>query len=352
MLIVLVGGACAGGGGKPPRAAAGGGKPALLDQPPAEGERYDDGGYFVAADPALTTALARAIAGDGWEGLHILSECQEESGRSSQVLIWGNGVGLWNRERQFTLDRSQITRILQAFETYEFPRLRDVYGGKSDPTPHPPGQEGGAAALRVVCRISLELGGVRKAANQLDIGRFSRELVALSRSVLDICRQPAETGVTAESLDDGLAKIARGQLAPEALSILLHKKPDRRTGGGREGFLLRIDGRRATNRAFGQVEGYGEERRLELGDGDLAAIAERLRASHVDELPANLYATDYTDFTVIVLNRERRVQARQFSGMTPNTHGDYQEDFIALAATLTELGQRVLAEGEVVPEEK
>lgn len=361
-------GACAGGPAPPPSA-----PPSPSASAP---ERYDDGGYFTTADPVAAEVLKAAIQrgadpsiADPWPDLRIYSECLERDREFSRVEIWGNGIGIWNGERQFILERQQILAILELLEERQLLRMKSIYGGRDDPKPGEPGQGGAGpgrevverqegAALRVVCRMLLEVDGHAHQSNQLDRGRLSEELVALSREVLSRVREVALRGTSAETLGAGLAKMADGTLAPEALSLLLNKRPEAsaedggaRNGRAGDGFLLRIQGRRITSSLYHRETGYGGERELILSPEAIGEIAALLAASDLSSMPKNLYATHYTDLTVAVLSHEARVQARRFSGMTPNQHGEPQGRFNNLVVVLTELGKRVRADGEPVPEE-
>jgi hypothetical protein len=73
--------------------------------------------------------------------------------------------------------------------------------------------------------------------------------------------------------------------------------------------------------------------------GDLAAAAP-------DDLPANLWARDYTDLTLRVLDHRRSLQARQFAGMTPTSKGEAQSRFDRIVAALENLHTDVLTDGE------
>lgn len=293
----------------------------------------------AAADPAVAAALARALD-QGWGELHLTVECQRAEGGFEAVEVFGSGVGIWDGKRQFELHRDQVAALLAALRDAEFGALREVYGGRDDPRV-PPRDE--AAALRVTCRIVLRLDGVARQSAQLDRGRQSEELRELAHRLLDLCRAPAATGVTAADLAAGLGKVAAGELAPESLELLVHRRPEQ--GGPGAGWLLRLAGRRATSREIEDGGGFGDPVRLDLAQDELAALARLLVDQGVADLPINLYADHYTDLVVKVLDREARIQARRFAGMTPATHGAKQERFDRIWHELAQLHRRVSAEG-------
>jgi hypothetical protein len=152
-------------------------------------------------------------------------------------------------------------------------------------------------------------------------------------------------GVRVASLADGLDKITRGEIAPRALDVMAHRKPERSTPvSGEAGWLFRVHDSRATTRPY---EGgkLGAPVTLELGGVQVVELAGFLAAQKVVELPQNLYADQYTDFIVKVFKYETRVQARQFAGMTAQTHGEAQERFDTVFATIRELEERTAREG-------
>ena len=144
--------------------------------------------------------------------------------------------------------------------------------------------------------------------------------------------------IAAASLDEGLAAVADGTLAPETLRLTLHEKPELGTAG--TGVLLRLRGRELSVRRFATGSGYGPPREVELGEEDLRALAGRLAALSPARLPANLHAPGYLDLTLEVLGHRIAVQARRFAGMTAATHGDLQRDFDRLLESVRALGAR------------
>lgn len=317
---------------------------------PASGERtpaeHGAGEDPYGADPVLAGQVERALdaalaPGASRDDLRVFSECWLDDALY-QVELFGDGVGVWNGERQFEIGRDRVTEVLELLRSARFGEMREVYGeaGVDIPIPQDAGRAGGAgavAATRVMCLVSLRIGEVEKQSIQISKPPRSEELAALAESIFGLCRGPAETGVTAGGLDDGLAKVAAGTLAPETLSVLVQRKPEgRELKEGAEGFLLRIDGGRATVRRLESSGGYGPVRRLDLTGGELAALAGRLAEARIGDAPPNLWAEHYTDLVIGVLGHEQRIQARRFARMTPATHGDaqvrYDEVYEALAA--------------------
>lgn len=308
-----------------------------------ERERYEEREEAAPPSPeeqrAVNEALEQAGRGE-WSDLELRVDCRREGGKLDAVTVWGSGTAIWNRRRQFEVDREVVRGLLDLLRTNRFAALESVYGDQTE-------EEG---PMWAVCRVGLHLDEVSKEVTQLLKGRQSDELLRIGRAVLDRLEPLASGGVTAESLTDGLRKIGSGELAPEALSVIFQRKPEYSVAGD-EGFLLRIEGRDLEVLPTRVGEGFGAARTLTLTAGDLAGLAERLTSGSLAELPVNLWADHtVTDLTLIVLDQERRVQARPFTGMDASTHGAAQKTFDAVAEALTALAERGLAEGKVVGE--
>lgn len=313
------------------------GDPALASPPTADPWIAPSGsGTAMAGPPApsVTEALERALS-DGWRRLRIEAECRVE-GRMARVEVFENGVAIWNDERQLTLSREEVRSLLLAFREAGFAGLRPSYGGKTDPAPsekQPP---------RLTCRVALSLDGARRQVVQLQGGRQSDELRGLADRILDACRGKAVAGIGAADLEDGLAKVASGALAPEVLQVLVSRRPEPRPGtDGARGWVLRVEGRIAS--LEGESVRGPEPAEVRLDDGDLTSLARLALEGGVAELPINLYAEEYTDLVVKVLDREKRVQARRFAGMTRTTHGEAQGRFDRILEALGDRRQRWLA---------
>lgn len=283
------------------------------------------------ASPALSEALERALA-DGWGELRIEAECRV-GGRLPRAEVFGNGVGIWNEERQFSLPREEVRSLLVVFRDEGFASMRPSYGGKKDPVipeAQPP---------RLTCRVGLSLDGVSAQVVQLEGGRQSAELRRLAERILDECRAKGASGTGAVDLDDGLAKVASGALAPEVLQVLVSQRPEGRpSGDGARAWVLRVEGRAASILLPGERGPEPVERRLD--DAEAASLARLLREDGIARLPANLYAEELTDIVVRVLRHETTIQARRFAGLTRATHGEAQVRFERILAALRDRRER------------
>lgn len=292
---------------------------AQAPRPAAPGAEVPQTAGATTGAGGLERALAQALERRSWSDLRIDTECRTEAGfRSARV--FNSGVGIWNRERQLTLSREQVLALLQDFQAAGFPRMEETYGGSAGK----PGKAGQSAALELICRVRLELDGAARQAVQLSKGPTSPELMALAGRVLMVAEEAARSGPGADSITQGLERIARGELAPEMLS--LHVLRQSEAPGAAEGWQLDLEGSRATVRRNPAPEGE-EPRTVRLTPAEIAELAGRLAAARWDELPVNLWAPEYTDLQIEVLKGRRSLQARQFAGMTPATHGEAQQRF-------------------------
>lgn len=285
---------------------------------------------------ALSDPSARA-------SLEMATECQGDAGMRT-VQVFGNGVGIWQNSRQFLLTPEDVSSLAALYRDADFAAMKPVYGGREVPDPRRPDDPAVSNALMVICRVTIAAGGSSKEVVQLAKGTKSVELRRLAEGLLAGCAPLARRGVEASDLRDGLEKVSSGDLAGEAITLMLHRRPLRGAG-----FLMRLAGGVATTRPHDPASGYGREVALRLGPGDLGPLGQTLAELDPDGLPISLYATDYTDLVIEVLNRKKSVQARQFAGMTPTTHGDRQEDFDRIFEALYALQLRVAEEGTPVP---
>jgi hypothetical protein len=299
----------------------------------------------ASADNAkeLRHVLERAISDRaGWDTLRLLVDCRRGDAMTS-LTVFGSGVGIWSEERQFTLDAGHISGLLRALQAADFPGMEDTYGGA--PRPGRPSTGHGALVTIATCRIELSLGGHHKQVVQLAQGEQSPKLKKLADDLLDICKAPARLGLTATGLRDGLEKVSRGDLEPETLLLVVHRKPQDKSGGDRPGFLLRVSGYQVTTRAYHPATGYQDPVSLHIEAKEVRTLARELAARDPAAWPVNLYAAEYTDLSIQVLNHEKAIQARQFAALERTTHGRQQKDFEEAFEILERLHRRVLERG-------
>ncbi len=294
---------------------------------------------------ALRQALREAIADRSqWDSLHLSVRCLGEDGmRAAEV--YGNGVGIWDYRQQFTLQPDEISSLIEILDKADFASYADVYGGKPRDPRTREKKGAGCCALQVICSVELSLAGGTKQAVQVRKGELSAQLRQLADDLLDTCEKPGRAGTTAVDLADGLEKVAGGVLAAESLRVLLHRKPESGAEAGDPGFLVRMSGGLATSRSYDAAGRLLDPVSLTLSRAEVAALARELAKAGLAELPLNLFAPDYRDLSVGVLDHEASVQARRFDGMTPTTHAEHQAGFERIYDALYRLHVRVLSEG-------
>lgn len=314
----------------------------------------------IADDPrqasnnmGLASALQEQLArGAPWRDLQIEVDCTTEVGRRA-VRIFADGVAIWTDARQFSLSDSDVREVLTVFQASDFPHMQDVYGGKGERADDdtPPSMQGkdDADPVRVLCRAELTLAGQSKRVVQLQLGEQSAELRGLADAVLDLVEGSGQGGMAAMDLDDGLAKIAAGALAPQTLTLLAYRGIEGAPAERAEaGWQLQLQGVQATTRTLSPA-GYGSPVMLQLKPAELAELMRALRAARIDSLPINLYAAQYTELALEVLDKKKKIRARQFARMRPSTHGEAQRRFDAAFGFLETLHERVIEKGEPAP---
>jgi hypothetical protein len=266
------------------------------------------------------------------------------SGHSVNLYMSGGdspAVGLWDRSTQIKIGTQQVRKIYSAFERARFDSMPGSFGGIAQP-------KGGRALGRpeiLVGSVSRTVNGKTHSVSQLQGENQSEELAALAKEIIDACAEAAKTGVTAKDLKDGLRKIQKHELAPEMVHLMVHRlseKPDDFNG---EFYLLRVDGRTVTSQQR-TAKGYETPFKLELSAKELAELLQVIVDADPARWPVNLWASTYTDFVVDVLGHEKNLQARQFTGMTPQTHGEKQNSFDRAYEAMVQLHRRALKEGK------
>lgn len=254
----------------------------------------------------------------------------------------GPAVGIWNRDTQIVITRPQTKAIFTRLEKSQFEKMRSNYGGTERRDPGRPGRLGLERPERIIGSVSVTANGKTHSVTQMAEGEQSEELAALAKEILDACEASAKTGVKAGSFDDGLKKIKAKELRPEMIRALVHRLPENAPG---EAYLMRIEGRTISTQERA-AKGYGIIHRLELSEKELAELVQTMIENEAGRLPVNLWAVHYTDLVIGVLNHEKNMQARQFAGKTPETHGEQQKQFDRIFAAMNQLHVRALKEGK------
>lgn len=233
-------------------------------------------------------------------------------GPAHSAVVYADGVAILDRQRQLRVGQDDVATVLRLFREAGFEAM--------------PAKGFGEGKKRFRRRASLRREGRTKEVIQLVDGEQSAELQKLVDGVFEVLAAKAATAVTAGSVTEGLGKVGRGELAPQCLTVVAVHKPELGRPGASDGWLLVVDEGTATASSFSKG-GFVDPRALPLDRARLARLTEALAAARPEALPGNLYAPDYRDLTVEVLDRRKKVTARPFSGMSAGQHREEQATF-------------------------
>jgi hypothetical protein len=275
--------------------------------------------------------------------VRITADRATDDRQQQRVVIYGNGVAVWNNRLQFGIAEEDIKRILAAFDAASFDTVSLTNKGK---------------ILRR--RAAIRAGSYEREQwetweqelirlDELETKNRLRERQGLEREpVVDpplatlvdsiinsVLPMVEKGGTTADSLADGLRKIASGELAPETLSVTMLVKPEPGHPGETGGFTFQIaDATASTSDFQGEERGFAAPRSVKLSPARLRELASRLASLDPESLPGNLYSPKYEQILISVLNHEKSILARPFAGLTPEKHGQAQKRFDEMASWL------------------
>jgi hypothetical protein len=308
---------------------------AVLAAAPATDEPDRDADQRPNGPDGLTPALAQRIRGKAPLDDVKIDVFWSRGGRATTVRLFGNGVGIWKREKQIRLSRAQVLDVLKAIERARFGAMPDQFGEEEG------GEHEKNEGPRLKGQLVVRAGAVRKSTLQLVDGEQSQALARLIERILQLCEGPARKGVGAASMGEALRLLAAGALAPELLEVTAQRRPDPKgpdtTGAG---WTLRLAGLRVSEEP---------DRSLVLSEEAFHEFATLLSDASPETLPQSLYAASYTDVTVAILKYSRTIAGRRFLGMTPETHGEKQKAFDRITAALEALHARLEKQGASPP---
>jgi hypothetical protein len=215
--------------------------------------------------------------------------------------------------------------LLEALGNSDFANFAPRYGGRPEAT------EG--AALRISCRIELEIAGLEKSSVQLVDGEQSRPFLALAGELLDLVEPVARAeGLGADDLEDGLSKLVEGQLTPEAFELRWVRLPAQ--GSGSSGSILRVEAGQLSRQAYTPGRELGEILSDALDPHRLLEVATAVHHAAFWNWPRNLWSETYVELEIRVLNHRHSVSARPFNGMSSTSLGETQAQFDRLTSLL------------------
>ena len=274
-------------------------------------------------EPGLVRALEAAR--DAPAGpFRLRVDCADEEGFRS-LEVFPSGVAIWNGRVQVQPAIAVRVALLETLIRRDFSSLEASYGGREGP-----GSPQGA--LRIVCRVVVDIDGLHKSSVQLADGEQSPELGALAGELLDQVAPLAAAGVIADDLGDGLAKVEAGTLAPETFALRFVQLPA--PGGDGTGSILRIEDGVLSRQPYAPGRAVGEAVTVDLEGSDLAALVAAIRKADPETLPVNLWSEGYLEIEVRVLQHRRTTMARPFSRLEGRQGSEPQQRFDRLVAAL------------------
>jgi hypothetical protein len=254
----------------------------------------------------FATALESARSdSDIREQLHVALDGQLAD-NLQRLDIFGRGVGIWNREAQFSLDAGQVGEVLELLHDADFANIPERLEPEATNDRQKP--------VRLIRAITVRVGGEEKTVVQDNKSPTSRPLKQLTDRLVALCREPAANGVGAASLEDGLRKVADGTLARETLQVTANAPQIRSlaTQNG-QGWLLSIRHGVLKIQSHNLATGYRTVLERPLTDGEARRLGRALLEAGTAELPQNINTAGHTQLTVAVLQHDIRCVARSFA---------------------------------------
>lgn len=229
------------------------------------------------------------------------------------LVVWGSGVGLWNREKQFKLSNKEVRSLLELLVTGGYFELPDK---PAPPWGTPAGRQ--PQAPQVLRAIGVKIGDLSKLVSQNNRVPKLESFDKLVGELFARCERAAAAGVAAKDLEDGLEKIASGTLAVEVLAISVSEPPlpAGASSPPADGLIVKLEEGELV-RIVQPSEGELTETRWRPGRDEIRQVAALVREAGFSKIPGNLYRPRYVDVQVVLLNHRKNVQARPFAGMDP-----------------------------------
>jgi len=298
----------------------------LLVYGPIQAQEIDESDQQLATPEQLSAALGQALKTPG-SPFHLQVNCNDQKGIRSFNLFPG-GVTIWNGRSQVMVPVATQTALLKTLLEQGFPKFEAIYGGKKRP---------GEAAARITCRIGLELEPWQKSSEQRSGGDQSAQMTGLASALLDQVEAFAGAGVTPNSLQDGLDKLADGQLAPQSLRLRFLDLPTR--SYVQPGTVLRLRGGKASRQTYSPGRNVGQLTWEPLDQEQFSKLVSALQAAQLDNLPGNLWSEDQLELEVQVLAFRKTILARPFTRLDRAALEPEQQRFESLLPVLRELGR-------------
>lgn len=164
--------------------------------------------------PTLTRSLDELLEGKRRLDDFALEVRWAEKGRGKSMTIHGDGLGIHWQGKQFFLSSEQRLDMLSKLKAAKFLAMPPVLG-KSPESPKPSEQPNTDPPSGIIAlRIGSEFKAVELRKEEFAHGDF----LALGKNLMAFLK-PSASSIGADSLDDGLQKIADRRLDPRAMQI-------------------------------------------------------------------------------------------------------------------------------------
>lgn len=275
---------------------------------------------------ALTAAIQQGIDTAG-SPFYLQVHCINQEGIRS-LEIFPNGIAIWGGRIQISLSESSRVTLLKTLLISEFSQLKPSYGGRQRP-------EKSEAGFRISCRLHLKIDEMEKSSVQQADGEQSPQLNHLAAELLNQVKPLADGGVSAIDLNDGLNKLATGELAPQSFKLrFTDLSPENNT---KPGSILRIAGGKISRQAYSPGSTLGAQLWTPLKQEAYQELISALQIADPVGFPVNLWSERMLELEIQVLQHKKTVLARSFSRLNANDKGPAQQRFDSLIQILRNL---------------
>jgi hypothetical protein len=289
----------------------------------------DDSSELVLSPPspeALTAAIQHCVDTVG-SPFHLQVNCISQEGIRS-LEIFPNSIAIWGGRIQISLPELSRVTLLKTLLILEFPKLEPSYGGRQRP-------ENAEAGFRISCRIHLKIDEMEKSSVQQADGEQSPQLNHLAAELLNQVEPLADGGVSAIDLNDGLNKLAWGELAPQSFKLrFTDLSPENNT---KPGSILRIAGGKISRQTYSPGSTLGAQLWTPLKQEAYQELISALQIADPVGFPVNLWSERMLELEIQVLQHKKTVLARSFSRLNANDEGPAQQRFDSLIQILRNL---------------
>jgi len=284
---------------------------------------------------AMKTRLKEA-RNDSEKRSSIRIEVEGQLGAAlTRVTIYGRGIGIWNGERQFAADSKTIDSAIDLLLKAKFHEMpeRFAYEEKKDEK-----EIERQKPVKLVRIITVSVGELSKTVVQDNKGPLSKPFETLTAELVELCRKPAEKGITAISLEDGLQKVVDGTLAPETFWVSVNapqlKSLESQDG---QGWLLEFRHGILSLRSNILGQGIRDTGERHLTAREAQTLAKQLLGAGLAGMPPNINTIGYTQLTVAVLNHKKTTLARRFASQPDQAAKAAAKSFTGIRKELFEL---------------